>query len=408
MNANSTPLSAPVSNPVTESNLDESAAQDLLALAKLLKQELDKELGKTNLNTMALAERIAEEVTRICAKSDRIQASGEIYNWKLTLGQHRLKKCVDYYRLGSRQGRVDLHSILSTIVYRHVAPLRAQLGFHGRYTLIEDFLQGFYIEVLKVFRRENRLPEDYQPRTRLQLAEYMAFTEQYAKRRISLPGRTNQQIIVLRAQNFSRRQPQETLLDLEHAMESGKREDNETPGRSSVGRQVREQLVSDALDPAEMVLRDRVLTELVQYLESQGHEDCIDYLTLRLQDLPAPEIDQILGLTPRQRDYLQQRFKYHVEKFARQHQWELVHHWLGADLSQNLGLPPRLWQQFLAQLNQQQQELLRMKQAQASDSGNSLSDQEIAQRLQWTPKQLQKRWYQVLQLAWKVRNDDAK
>ncbi len=77
-----------------------------------------------------------------------------------------------------------------------------QLGFQARYSLIEDFLQSFYSESLKAFRRENELPDGYQPRTRLELAEYMAFTEQYAKRRISLPNGQNQQLIVLRAQRL--------------------------------------------------------------------------------------------------------------------------------------------------------------------------------------------------------------
>ncbi|MGA1602937.1 MAG: HetZ-related protein [Prochlorothrix sp.] len=383
--------------------------EDITALANLLRQELETETQKPTTSSKAVSGRIAEEVTRICSKSNRIQNSGEIANWKLTLGRHRLKKCLGYYKLGSRRGRVELHSTLSTIVYRHVAPLKAQLGFQGRHALIEDFLQSFYIEVLKVFRRENHLPEDYCPKTRLELAEYMAFTEQYAKRRINLPGRSNQQIIVLRAQNFARRQPQETLLDIESAMESPKREEAESFSRSPLSKQVREQMVADAMDPAEAVLRDRVLSELIKYLESQGHGDCVDYLTLRLQDLPAPEIDEILGLTARQRDYLQQRFKYHVEKFSRMHQWELVHHWLGADLSQNLGLSPRQWQNFLAQLDPHQQDILRLKQAQVSDTqGTLLPDQEIAQRLKCTPKQLQRRWYQILALAWKVRNDDLK
>jgi len=410
MNTNPAPVSTPTLD--SQPNLDrvpEVVLEDITGLSAILRQELEAETQKQTPSSQAISDRIAEEVTRICSKSARIQNSGEIASWKLTLGRHRLKKCLRYYKLGSRRGRVELHSTLSTIVYRHVAPLKAQLGFQGRHSLIEDFLQGFYIEVLKVFRRENNLGEEYSPKTRLELAEYMAFTEQYAKRRISLPGRANQQIIVLRAQNFARRQPQETLLDIEAALESPKREEGEAMHRSPLSKQVRDQMVADALDPAEAVVRDRVLAELVKYLESQGHGDCVDYLALRLQDLPAPEIDEILGLTARQRDYLQQRFKYHVEKFSRLHQWELVHHWLGADLSQNLGLSPRQWQQFLGELDQSQQEILRMKQGQVSDASNSsLSDQEMAQRLKCTPKQLQRRWYQILALAWKVRNEDLK
>jgi hypothetical protein len=48
--------------------------------------------------------------------------------------------------------------------------------------------------------------------------------------------------------------------------------------------QVRERLVAQTKDPHDAVLRDRVVGELVQYLENQGHKDCADYLILKLQD----------------------------------------------------------------------------------------------------------------------------
>ncbi|MBD1996610.1 HetZ-related protein [Leptolyngbya sp. FACHB-541] len=382
-----------------------------IRLVQLILSELQAEIHTLSASAEAVATRIATEVERICAKSDRIQTSGQIQSWQNTLARHRLQKCIEYYRLGSRRGRVDLHSHLSAIVYRHVATSRAQLGFQGRYSLIEDFLQGFYIEVLKAFRRENQLPENYSPRTRLELAEYMAFTEQYAKRRITLPGHRNQQLVVLRAQGFSRRQPPETALDIEMAVESAKGEEAEAYSRAPVVQQVREQMVADATDPAESVLRDRVVTELVQYLESQGQSDCIDYLTLKLQDLSAPEIDSILGLSARQRDYLQQRFKYHVEKFARSHRWQLVHQWLGADLDQNLGMPQKEWRAFVERLSPEQRQLMQLKGMQIGEqrpvNPNTLSprsDEEIAKTLKCTPKQVHKRWVQILELAWQTRN----
>jgi hypothetical protein len=144
---------------------------------------------------------------------------------------------------------------------------------------------------------------------------------------------------------------------------------------------------------------------LMQYLESQGQSDCVDYLTLKLQDLSVPEIDDILGLTPRQRDYLQQRFKYHVEKFARSHRWQLVHQWLGADVDQNLGMPQQQWETFLRQLSPEQQRLLELKGMQASDRPIAQrTDEEIAKMLNCTPKQVQKRWVKLLELAWQFRN----
>ncbi|MFM7371123.1 MAG: hypothetical protein ACKO2Z_25710, partial [Sphaerospermopsis kisseleviana] len=329
------------------------------------------------------------------------QTSGQVRSWQITLARHRLQKCLRYHQLGSRQGRVELHSSLGAIVYRHVTLAGSELGFEARYNLIEDFLQAFYIEAIKAFRRENELAEDYTPRTQLQLAEYMAFTEQYAKRRINLPGGANQQLIVLRAQGFARRQPQETTVDIEMAVDSAKTEEAESYQRNLAVQQIRSQMVAKpSFDPSEESERDRVITELMKYLESQGQSDCMNYLSLKLQDLSAPEIDQILGLTSRQRDYLQQRFKYHVEKFAKQHHWQLVHQWLGAGLEHKLGLSSQQWEVFWNQLTEQQQQIFNLKTAKESD-------QAIAKAVQCTPKQLQKRWTQMLELAWAIRNGNV-
>ncbi|BAT55104.1 hypothetical protein NOS3756_40820 [Nostoc sp. NIES-3756] len=368
------------------------------AVMQFLFQEMQAQVKASPNCIQTVADRIAKEVNRICDKSSRIQTSGEIHSWQLNLCRHRLQKCLHYYQLGSRRGRVELHSSLGAMVYRHVTLAGSDLGFEGRYTLIEDFLQAFYIEAIKAFRRENELAEDYTPRTQLQLAEYMAFTEQYAKRRINLPGGNNQQLIILRAQGFARRQPQETTVDIEMAVESAKSEEAESYQRNSAVQQIRSQMISQAnFDPSEESERDRIISELVKYLESQGQSDCIDYLTLKLQDLSAPEIDQILGLTSRQRDYLQQRFKYHVQKFAKQHQWQLVHQWLGAGLEQKLGLSAQQWETLMSTISPQQQQLLQLK----LDGHN---DQAIAKAIKCTPKQLQKRWTDLLDIAWAIRN----
>ncbi|MGB3669502.1 MAG: hypothetical protein WA984_05285 [Phormidesmis sp.] len=372
-------------------------------LIDFLKADINSQIETSAKVVNAVATRLAIEVTRICRKSKRIQSLGEVNAWQRSLAQNRIKKYVDYYRLGSRQGRVELHSRLSAIAYRYIAPARTQLGFQGRCTLLEDFLQGFYIEVLKAFRRENHVGAEYTPRSRLELSEYMAFSEHYAKRRISLPGCYNQQLLVLRAQAFARRLPAETSVDIEMAVDSPKG-DNETFSRSPAIQQIREKMVADATDPTEGVLRDRIITELVEYLEAQDQPECIDYLSLRLQDMAACEIDEVLGLSARQRDYLQQRFKYHVEKFSQSHRWELVHQWLGADLDKDFGLSPQEWQFFLAQLTDEQTRLLQLKQQQLQDPEHGPSDIAIAQQLKWTPKRVNRRWSKLISLAWKVRN----
>jgi hypothetical protein len=188
-------------------------------------------------------------------------------------------------------------------------------------------------------------------------------------------------------------------LDIEQAVEFAKNEEAQLQSRSSAMQQVRERLIAETTDPHDAVLRDRVVNELVQYLESQGHSDCANYLILKLQDLAVSEIDEILGMTPKERDYLQQRFKYHVEKFACTSQWKLVHQWLGADIDQKLGMSSEQWEAFVAQLSPKQQQLLQQKQARRSD-------EEIVKALGWTRKQVQKHWTELLSMAFKVRNSE--
>ena len=313
----------------------------------------------------------------------------------MTLAKHRLHQCLHYYQLGSRRGRIDLHSTLSAVVYRYITPSQGQASYQVRLTLIEDFLQGFYMESLNAFRRETQLPRTYQPRSLLELSEYMAFTERYGKRRIPLPGHRNQQLIVLRAQSFSQHQPGDALVDMEQAAEGIASEGSAWDAASM--QQVREQMVAQEPTTGEDSLREAVVGELTAYLEERKQGDCADYFALRLQDLPANEIETILSLTPRQRDYLQQRFKYHLIRFALSHRWELVHQWLEADLERNLGLTPQQWQSFQARLEPQQQELLALKQSQQEDST-------IAQSLGSSVTQVQKQWFKLLEIAWEIRN----
>lgn len=384
---------------------EESSRSDGSSVDQLQKHILERfravlDTRPSGLDSVSM--RMATEVHRICEMSDRIQRSGSVQRWQQSLAQHRIDKCMHYYRLGSTRGRVELHSNLSAIVYRYIAPPKSQLGFNGRYALLEDFLQNFYIEVLNAFRREHDLPADYTPRSRLELAEYMAFSEQYGKRRINLRGRQSQQLLVLRAQAFARRLPAETAVDMALAADSGRSDEGDTHARSAPLQQVRQQMVSEVQDPTDAVIRDRIVTALMAYLEDQDQQDCIDYLVLKLQDCAASEIDEILSLSARERDYLQQRFKYHVEKFSRVHEWELVHQWLGANLDERLGMTEEEWQVFWNQLSAQQQQLISLKrEQQASDLDE---DDAIATALGWTPKKVQRVWGQVLGRAAKFRN----
>ncbi len=389
------PLQPPEPSPQPEA--DGTVSTITALVNELFMAHLQRRLGGID----GVMQRLTAEIERICAMSDRIQASGDVNHWQTALVRHRVSKCLAYYDMGSNRGRVELHSSLSAIVYRHVAPQGSYLGFKGRYALLEDFMQIFYIEVLNAFRREHGLPVTYTPRTRLELAEYMAFSEQYAKRRINLRG-GSQQLIVLRAQAFSRRQPAETSVDMALVSEGAKTEAAESHARSSVVQQVREKMMAEADDPGDGVMRDRVINALVQYLKDQNQTDCVDYLVLKLKDCSAAEIDDILGLSARKRDYLQQRFKYHVEKFSQQHEWQLVHQWLGANLEARLGMTPTEWRDFLTTLPDDYRRFLDLKQRQTDEA--ALTDEAIALTLGWTPKKVQRNWSKVLKLAWTFRN----
>jgi hypothetical protein len=367
------------------------------AIFQLLYSELKQSTRSSDQNCRDVATRLAGEVTRICSESKRIQDSGEIGAWSNTLARHRLKQCLEYYQLGSHRGRVELHSTLSAVVYRYITPPQVQSSYQARLTLIEDFLQGFYIESLNAFRRENQLAATYSPRSLLELAEYMSFTERYGKRRIPLPGRRSQQLIILRAQTYSQQQPPETMVDMEMVAE-GSGGDSEHGRTMASVPQVREQMMAQEPELSEDALRNTVITELMQYLEERDQQDCADYFSLRLQDLPANEIESLLGLNARQRDYLQQRFKYHLIRFALSHHWELVHQWLEADLERNFGLTPQQWKVLQSQITGQQHELLTLKQ-------KGLADVAIAKTLGCTPTQLQKQWSKLLEQAWEIRNN---
>ncbi len=387
--------------PATSSRQKQHQQSNLLLLSSkqplpdMLLEALQTQVTGSVARIKDVAERIEIEIDRICAKSNRIQQSGISESWRVGLARHRVSKCLYYYQLGSRQGRIELHSHLSSIVYRYITIPQSQLGFQARYSLIEDFLQEFYTESLKVFRRENELGATYTPRSLLELSEYMVFTECYAKRRIHLRFGSSQQLIVLRAQTFAKRQPNETSVDIEQAFDTAKDEDGDSG--SKMMQQIRAKMVSDTADSTDGVLRDRVIEELVTYFKAQDQPACVDYLLLKMEDLSALEIEKTLGLTTRERDYLQQKFKYHIEKFARVANWELVHQWLGAEINHKLGLTDRQWEVFAAQLSIEQQSFMNLKQS-------NHSDKSIMDALRLTEKKFKLRWSELLQLAAQIRN----
>ena len=78
---------------------------DTLAVAEFALTELQAQMKSANRSAQTVAMRIAKEVERICQKSDRIQISGDVRAWQITLAQHRLNKILEFYHFGSRQVR---------------------------------------------------------------------------------------------------------------------------------------------------------------------------------------------------------------------------------------------------------------------------------------------------------------
>lgn len=364
-------------------------------LFERLFHKLNQATPASKRNCREVAERIVEEVQRICTESQRIQNSGDVEGWASELANHRLKQILRYAELGSAKGRLELHSSLSAIIYRYMTPPQVQSSYQARVSLIEDFLQNFYGESVNAFRRENLVAENYRPRSSLELAEYMAFTERYAKRRIPLSRGRSQQLIILRTQTFSKQQPPETAIDIQQAIEGG---DADSPRTAAPLQRLREELTTgEDTGDAEETVRERVIEQLIDYLVEKDQKDCADYFSLRLIDLSTQEIETILGITPRERDYLQQRFKYHLLKFSFAHNWELVHEWLGAELGKNLGLTPQQWEYLQTKISQSQTKIMALKQ-------QGLTDSEISKKLDLTATQLRKQWSKLLEVAWDIRN----
>lgn len=375
--------------------LEETSTTLVEALNTEVLQLLKQATRTSERSCQAVAERICNESLRICTESQRIQDSGDIKSWAFNLATHRVDQCIRYYKLSSERGRIELHSTLSAIIYRYVSVPYAHTSYQARLSLIEDFLQNFYSEAINAFRRENQMEAHFQPRTALELAEYMAFTERYGKRRIPLGRGRSQQLIILRAQTFSKQQPPETAVDIEQATEATN--ENDQGWKNAPIQRLREEILLQSDTQPEDNLRERVVDELMVYLKEKKQEDCADYFSLRLMDLPASEIEGLLGLTARERDYLQQRFKYHLLRFALTHHWELVHEWLGIELEKNLGLTPQQWDHLQEKMDQSQTKLLQLKQ-------QGLSDADISQALGLSLTQIRKHWSKLLEQAWELRN----
>jgi hypothetical protein len=89
------------------------------------------------------------------------------------------------------------------------------------------------------------------------------------------------QLLVLRAKSFAKRQPTDTVMDIEQVTEFAKGEEAQMQSRSPMMQQVRERLVAETKDPHDAVLRDRVVGELVSIPGGSGSQRLCRLLNLK-------------------------------------------------------------------------------------------------------------------------------
>jgi tetratricopeptide (TPR) repeat protein len=176
-------------------------ATEPLNIAQMLFNQLRRSTNAPEPSCQVIADRLATEIQQLCAE-DKLAAGIDPRARAVALAKDRLKEYLHYYHLGSNEGRVELHSTLAALVYPYLVPPPKRQSALAL-PQIEDFLQEFYLETLQAFRQAAALPSTYQPRSMLELAEYMAFTERYAKRPIVYDEGREQLFIVMRAKAFA-------------------------------------------------------------------------------------------------------------------------------------------------------------------------------------------------------------
>lgn len=237
------------------------------------------------------------------------------------------------------------------------------------------------------------------PNPRLRNALMLASIEEYCLRPIR-----NQPLLVYRFVNYLKRSqrggmtqvPTDELIRL--VSEEIAPDEADNPVSLLDGQAIAQ--YQDAQEWEEQqTLRDQVLQEFLQYLETEVEPLAGDWLKLHLQGQSQEAIAQTLDLTVNQVYRLREKISYHaVRVFGFKHQPELVGTWLGTSLVEhNLGLPPEQWQTFCQSLTPVQQKIVeKLKAKQTVES--------IAKELNLKINQVTGEWSKLYLAAQKVRN----
>jgi hypothetical protein len=337
---------------------------------------------------IVVCDRILADINKIYSKSDRLQSVKNINSTLDNLIKLRINKLAEYYKLGAKKGYETLSSRFRQFILRGLA-IAPNINIY-------DFIQSFHIEILRTFRREHQLI-DHQPTSKLEIAEYLSYAERYAKRRIVATGK---QLITMRMILWANKGTKDRVIDIEKAVAMEDKQDWEDYLTDPIAVALRSQLITKTDAIADLDHRSttsKLVSELIKFLSEREQYDCIKYFKLRLQELEAHEINQQLGLQPKQRDYLQQRFKHHLGAFRKKYGWQLYHQWLNADVENNLGLTSSDWSRFTDGLTDQQRRIMELRKKESGEGA-------IARCLGMTKNQVAKQWELVLDKACLIRN----
>jgi hypothetical protein len=262
----------------------------------------------------------------------------------------------------------------------------AEWSANKRDPLIQVFLTEYLAKVWQQFRKERELPNHYQPRHPLQIAEWAAFAERYSRRQI-------------RWRDPNGNQCEERLIRL-RALDFNKKLTRDEKIFTSLDNEGLDNIVIDREAPAEVqdrqLLQAKLVKQLIDCLKERQQEDVVRYFALLLSDTPTSEIQAILGLTTEERESLQERYKFHKDECLFRRYWRERLEALGHDL-ETLGLTTSELQAWCAKLPPEQRAIWEGLKHNESEAG-------IAASLQISVKKMQSLWRNALLSAEKFRN----
>ncbi|MGL5064984.1 MAG: hypothetical protein ACRC62_33875 [Microcoleus sp.] len=315
-------------------------------------------------------QRIEEEVDRMIAHGKAVK-NGFITREGLI--QFRLQQWQTYLECNT-PARIlfKLNTVLSSYIGA-VVPVADQ----------DDFCSRFLIETLRAFRREFAV-ENYTPKALLELAEFALFSQRYAQRRVPI---VKMQTILLRAYTWKKqceRINEEIKYDgmlnefgvptYESFLDKNTASTNSLPATSTHDAQ-------------------QLINSLFEYFQSIGQPELVRYLTLRTANLQVSDIDAVMGLTVRERDYIQQRFVYHVGQWMGTKGCDLYHEYFGINPANGLGLSGDQW----AELKSQYHDIWSLK-------SRGVDDKSIGIRLGMSEGKVRREWRKMVQKAKVLRN----